>query len=33
MSDTGRPLDPALAQRIASAFLPKFPLGNRYDYH
>lgn len=33
MSEAGRPLDPALAQRIASAFLPTFPLGNRYDYY
>lgn len=33
MSDTGRPLDPAAAQTIATAFLPRFPFGNRYDYY
>ncbi len=33
MSEAGRPLDPATAQRIATVFLPRFPLGNRYDYY
>lgn len=33
MSDTGRPLDPTAAQTIATAFLPRFPFGNRYDYY
>lgn len=33
MSDVGRPLDPAAAQTIATAFLPRFPFGNRYDYY
>ena len=33
MSDAGRPFDPAVAQRIAEIFLPRFPLGNRYDYY
>jgi len=33
MTETGRPLDHAAAQRIATAFLPNFPLGNRYDYY
>jgi 2-polyprenyl-3-methyl-5-hydroxy-6-metoxy-1,4-benzoquinol methylase len=29
----GRPFDAATSQRIAEAFLPAFPLGNRYDYY
>ncbi len=33
MSDAGHPLGPAVAQRIAEVFLPRFPLGNRYDYY
>ena len=28
-----RPFDSATATRIASAFLPSFPLGNRWDYY
>ncbi|CAN5613131.1 class I SAM-dependent methyltransferase [soil metagenome] len=28
-----RPFDGATAKRIARAFLPTFPLGNRYDYY
>ena len=28
-----RPFDRATATRIASAFLPSFPLGNRWDYY
>jgi SAM-dependent methyltransferase len=28
-----RPFDGATARRIARAFLPAFPLGNRYDYY
>lgn len=33
--DTGptRPLDAARARRIAQTFLPRFALGNRYDYY
>jgi 2-polyprenyl-3-methyl-5-hydroxy-6-metoxy-1,4-benzoquinol methylase len=33
MNDAARPLDSAIAQRIAEVFLPRFPLGNRYDYY
>jgi SAM-dependent methyltransferase len=28
-----RPFDAAASRRIAEAFLPKFPFGNRYDYY
>ena len=34
MNDTAtQPLASADARRIAEAFLPRFPLGNRYDYY
>jgi SAM-dependent methyltransferase len=32
-TDADRPFDAATARTIAEAFLPKFPLGNRYDYY
>jgi 2-polyprenyl-3-methyl-5-hydroxy-6-metoxy-1,4-benzoquinol methylase len=32
-ANADRPFDAATSHRIASAFLPKFPLGNRYDYY
>jgi SAM-dependent methyltransferase len=32
-ANADRPFDAATSHRIASAFLPKFPFGNRYDYY